>query len=70
MLVQPETGWRPLAYHIWSAAETIADLSGLVELAPGDLIFVGTPENVGAVRRGDQLEASIEGIGELQVTIA
>jgi fumarylpyruvate hydrolase len=59
-----------LAHHIWSVAETIAYLSGLVELAPGDLIFMGTPEGVGAVVRGDRLEASIEGIGDLQVTIA
>jgi fumarylpyruvate hydrolase len=59
-----------LAHHIWSVAETISYLSGLVELAPGDLLFMGTPEGVGAVRRGDRLEASIEGVGELQVTIA
>jgi fumarylpyruvate hydrolase len=59
-----------LAHHIWSVAETIAYLSGLVELAPGDLIFMGTPEGVAAVQRGDRLDASIEGVGELRVTIA
>jgi fumarylpyruvate hydrolase len=59
-----------LAHHIWSVAETIAYLSGLVELAPGDLIFMGTPEGVAAVQRGDRLEASIEGVGELRVMIA
>jgi fumarylpyruvate hydrolase len=59
-----------LAHHIWSVAETIGYLSGLVELAPGDLIFMGTPEGVAAVGRGDVLEASIEGVGELRVTIA
>jgi fumarylpyruvate hydrolase len=59
-----------LAHHIWSVAETIAYLSRLVELAPGDLIFMGTPEGVAAVGRGDRLDASIEGIGDLQVTIA
>ena len=59
-----------LAHHIWSVAETIAYLSGLVELAPGDLIFMGTPEGVGAVVRGDLLEASIEGVGELRLTVA
>jgi fumarylpyruvate hydrolase len=58
-----------LAHHIWSVAETIAYLSGLVELAPGDLIFMGTPEGVAAVHRGDVLEASIAGVGELRVTI-
>ena len=59
-----------LAHHIWSVAETVAYLSGLVELAPGDLVFMGTPEGVAAVRRGDVLEASVEGVGELRVTIA
>jgi fumarylpyruvate hydrolase len=59
-----------LAHHIWSVAETIAYLSGLVELAPGDLIFMGTPEGVAAVGRGDVLAASIEGVGELRVSIA
>jgi fumarylpyruvate hydrolase len=59
-----------LAHHIWSVAETIAYLSKLVELAPGDLIFMGTPEGVAAVRRGDVMEASIEGVGELRVAIA
>jgi fumarylpyruvate hydrolase len=59
-----------LAHHIWSVAETIAYLSGLVELAPGDLIFMGTPEGVAAVGRGDRLDASIEGVGALRVTIA
>jgi fumarylpyruvate hydrolase len=58
-----------LAHHIWSVAETIAYLSGLVELAPGDLIFMGTPEGVAAVQRGDRMEASIEGVGELEVRI-
>jgi len=59
-----------LAHHIWSVAETIAYLSKLVELAPGDLIFMGTPEGVAAVQRGDEMHATIEGVGELQVTIA
>jgi fumarylpyruvate hydrolase len=59
-----------LAHHIWSVAETVACLSRLIELAPGDLIFMGTPEGVGAVVRGDRLEASIEGVGDMRVTIA
>jgi fumarylpyruvate hydrolase len=55
---------------IWSVAEVIAALSGLVTLAPGDLIFTGTPGGVAAVRRGDRLEARVDGVGELTVTIA
>ena len=54
---------------IWSVAEVVAHLSGLVTLAPGDLIFTGTPAGVGAVSRGDRLEARIEGVGELTVTL-
>lgn len=58
-----------LADLIWSVPETVAYLSTLVELAPGDLIFTGTPEGVGAVVPGDRLEAAIEGVGTLNVTI-
>jgi fumarylpyruvate hydrolase len=58
-----------LAHHIWSVAETIACLSGLVELAPGDLIFMGTPEGVAAIQRGDRMQATIEGVGELTVAV-
>ena len=59
-----------LSAMIWSVAETIAHLSGLVRLAPGDLIFTGTPEGVAAVVRGDRLEGVIEGVGMVQTTIA
>jgi fumarylpyruvate hydrolase len=58
-----------LSQMIWSVAETIAYLSGLVRLAPGDLIFTGTPEGVGAVKRGDLLEGSVEGVGTVRVRI-
>lgn len=59
-----------LAQQIWSVAETIAHLSRLVELAPGDLIMTGTPAGVGPVRPGDRLEGRIEAVGELSVTYA
>jgi fumarylpyruvate hydrolase len=55
---------------IWSVAETVAYLSGLVRLAPGDLIFTGTPEGVAAVGRGDLLEGVIEGVGSVRTRIA
>ncbi len=54
---------------IWSIPETIAYLSRLVRLEPGDLIFTGTPAGVAAVRRGDVLEGSVEGVGELRTQI-
>jgi len=59
-----------LADLIWSVPETIAYLSTLVELKPGDLIFTGTPEGVAAVVRGDRLEGHVDGVGDLVVTIA
>ena len=54
-------------HMIWSVAETIANLSTLFRLEPGDLIFTGTPEGVGAVARGQSLTGSIEGLPSLSV---
>ena len=54
---------------IWSVAETVAALSALVRLMPGDLVFTGTPAGVGAVGRGDSLAGTIEGVGEVRTTI-
>jgi fumarylpyruvate hydrolase len=58
-----------LSLLIWSVAETIAYLSRLVTLAPGDLIFTGTPEGVAAVQRGDVLEGFVEGVGSVKTKI-
>ena len=54
---------------IWNIAETIEHLSAAWELQPGDLIFTGTPEGVGAVVRGDVLEGGIDGLGRLRVAL-
>ena len=56
-----------LRQQIWKVPETIAFLSTLVELRPGDLIMTGTPKGVGPVRRGDQLVGHIDGVGDLKV---
>ncbi len=58
-----------LSEQIWSVPEMIAALSGLVTLAPGDLIFTGTPEGVGELHPGDRLAGFIEGVGDLATTI-
>lgn len=58
-----------IAKMIWNIPETIAFLSGLVALAPGDLIFTGTPEGVAAVEKGDVLEGSVAGIGTVRTRI-
>ncbi|SFE80006.1 fumarylacetoacetate hydrolase family protein [Paracidovorax wautersii] len=55
---------------IWNIAETIEHLSAAWELQPGDLIFTGTPEGVGAVVRGDTLEGGIDGLGTLCLSVA
>jgi len=54
---------------IWSVPETISYLSGLVMLAPGDLIFTGTPEGVNAVARGDALHGHVDGLSDLHVKV-
>jgi fumarylpyruvate hydrolase len=59
-----------LSMMIWSVPEIIATLSTFVELAPGDLIFTGTPAGVGAIQRGQAVRATIEGFDPLEVTFA
>ncbi|GAB3360151.1 MULTISPECIES: fumarylacetoacetate hydrolase family protein [Giesbergeria] len=54
---------------IWNIAETIEHLSAAWELQPGDLIYTGTPEGVGAVVRGDTLEGGIDGLGTLRLHV-
>lgn len=54
---------------IWSVAEIVSNLSQFYHLAPGDLIYTGTPEGVGAVKAGDRIEGEIEGLGAITLTI-
>lgn len=54
---------------IWSVQESIAYLSGLFTLAPGDLIYTGTPAGVGPVARGDRLYGRVEGVGEIRISV-
>lgn len=58
-----------LAQMSWKVAEVIANLSTYVRLAPGDLIFTGTPAGVSTVLRGDVLEGRIENVGELRIRL-
>jgi fumarylpyruvate hydrolase len=55
---------------IWNAAEIVAQASTLWRLAPGDLIFTGTPEGVGPLRCGDHVTGGVEGVGALAFTIS
>ena len=54
---------------IWSDRKIIADLSLFYHLQPGDLIYTGTPEGVGAVVPGDRITGHVEGVGEIVLNI-
>ena len=54
---------------IWSVPETIAELSTFFALAPGDLIFTGTPAGVAALKPGDRLAGGVEGVTTLELSI-
>jgi fumarylpyruvate hydrolase len=58
-----------ISHLIWGVPELIHQLSRYQTLLPGDLIYTGTPGGVGPLVVGDRLEASIEGIGSLNVKI-
>lgn len=54
---------------IWSVAETVTDLSTYFRLEPGDVIYTGTPEGVGAVKAGDVMTVGVEHLGELTLRV-
>jgi len=54
---------------IWNVSETIEHLSSFWRLEPGDLIYTGTPEGVGAVKPGDLMEGRVAGIGSLRLRV-
>jgi fumarylpyruvate hydrolase len=58
-----------LGQMIWKVPEMISYLSGLFELAPGDVILSGTPSGVAAVSRGDVLHGHIDAVGELHTKV-
>jgi fumarylpyruvate hydrolase len=58
-----------LSNMIWNVAEQIAKLSEAFELMPGDIIYSGTPENVGPVVKGDVIECHIDGLPNLSVRV-
>jgi 2-keto-4-pentenoate hydratase/2-oxohepta-3-ene-1,7-dioic acid hydratase in catechol pathway len=53
----------------WDVAEQIANLSTFYELFAGDIIYCGTPENVGPVVKGDVMTGHVEGIYDINVKV-
>ncbi|MFF7289505.1 MULTISPECIES: fumarylacetoacetate hydrolase family protein [Streptomyces] len=61
---------------LFDVAETVAYISTIITILPGDLILTGTPGGVGAgrdpkvfLRPGQELITTVEGIGELRNTV-
>ena len=50
-------------------ARLISEASHRFILEAGDILLTGTPSGVGPIRSGDRLEAVIEGVGTLSVTV-
>lgn len=59
-----------LSKMIWTVPEIVSHLSRFYHLERGDLIYTGTPEGVGAVDPGDEIAGSIDGVGDITLTIA
>ncbi len=65
--------------HLRQSANTrdlIMDVPALIEFAssfytlnPGDVLFTGTPEGVGPIAPGEMIEASISGVGSMNVKV-
>jgi fumarylpyruvate hydrolase len=58
-----------LSKLIWSVPEIIANLSTYFELRPGDLIFTGTPEGIGPVKRGEVMRGGAAGLTDIEVRV-
>ncbi|MBA4757500.1 fumarylacetoacetate hydrolase family protein [Sphingosinicella sp.] len=56
-----------LSQMIWNVAEVISTLSTYVALAPGDLIFTGTPAGVGPIQPGETVVAEISGTAPVEI---
>lgn len=54
-----------VADMIWSVEEILVEAGKLWKLEPGDLIYTGTPEGVGALQRGDSVTGEVEGVGQI-----
>ena len=51
---------------IFSVNQIVSILSRYITLEPGDVIYTGTPGKTGALKAGDKVEVSLEGVGVLE----
>ena len=58
-----------IADLIWPVSDIISIISRSMTLAPGDLIYTGTPAGVGPVVAGDEVSGGIDGVGEITITV-
>lgn len=58
-----------IADLIWDVPNLLARLSRIWALAPGDLIFTGTPEGVGRIEPGDKIVAGVDEVGMIEMVI-
>lgn len=54
---------------IWSVPEVISAISTAIDLAPGDLVFSGTPAGVGPMEPGDVVSGGVAGVAEFEFTV-
>ncbi len=59
-----------IADMIWGVPEILAELATWFELQAGDLVFTGTPAGVGPLRPGDCVRGGVDGVGQLELTMA
>jgi len=57
-------------FMLFQVDTIIAYLSTIFTLERGDLIFTGTPDGVGAVAPGDVLDAELQSVGSIKVSVA
>lgn len=58
-----------LSDMIFTVPELIAHLSGYYHLAPGDLLYTGTPAGVGPIAPGDRLVGTIDGLAPVELAV-
>ena len=54
---------------IWPVADIISYISRFVTLAPGDLIFSGTPAGVGPLQSGDHVRGGVDGLATFECDV-